>query len=283
VSNRILIIGVHTYNSGKTRIAGQIVDYLHNKNLKAEYFKPLSAHNFWHNYAHSERCLESGSLYSKDAAYVRQFYESNLPVELSNPVHRLYAPALTERPLGPLPSTLAIAGMDSVLVMQRFSHPKNEGIESTILLAQELIDAQSVLFTKKDAQKIMGDAMVENISSFSEAHAFEEAMLEGHIGDSFDWVKRKSDFVVIEAFNDTVWPWEELTSVDSVIAVSPGQVFSYEPERMLKAVRLSTYSNASIREVSFRQVADLVKPIRQMRTYPNSGLAHEDIERLIQI
>ncbi len=283
MSKRILIIGVHTYNSGKTRIAAQIMDYLQNNGLSAEYFKPLSAHNFWHNYSHSENCLKSGSLYSKDATYVRQFYESDLPVELSNPVHRLYAPALTERPLGSLPSTLAIAGMDSVLVMQRFSHPKSEGFESTILLAEKLVDSESVLFTKKNAQKMMGDASLETISSFSEAHAFEEGMLEGHIGDSFDWVEKHADIVVIEAFNDTVWPWEELTDVDSIIAVSPGQVFSFEPERMLKAVELTAYSNASIREVSFRQLADLIKPIGKMRTYANRGLSCEDIKRLIQI
>ncbi|TFG13198.1 hypothetical protein EU537_06870 [Candidatus Thorarchaeota archaeon] len=283
MSKRILIIGVHTYNSGKTRVAAQIMDYLQNNDASGEYFKPLSAHNFWHNYSHSENCLESSSLHSKDAAYVRRFYESKLPLEISNPVHRLYAPALTERPLASLPSTLAIAGMDSVLVMQRFSHPKDDAIESTNLLAKELIDSDSVLFSKENAEKMTGDAVVESISTFSEAHAFEEGMLEGHIGDSFDWVEERADIVVIEAFNDTVWPWEELTNVDSIIAVSPGQAFRFDPERMLKAVQISTYSNASIREVSFSQVSDLIKPISKMRVYPKTGLRKQDIERLVQI
>jgi predicted P-loop ATPase/GTPase len=280
LATRILIIGMNPFDSGKTHLAAQAVNHLHNSGLKVEYFKPLSGHNYWTHYQHTKHCLDIGILISKDAVLLRTQYESNIPAEIMNPIHSLFVPAKLDRPVSSVPCTLALHGWDSVLAMQRFSRPDGETVSSTVLTANELIEAGQLIIDTHEASILAQNAMVEPITSIQHVQAFEEAVFEGVISDSFEYVEKSTDLVLLESFNDSVWPWNGLDRVDVALVVGPGHVFVYDPERIQKAASLVKYSQMPIRDVSFRRINDLVKPLSRLVLKPGSKIDADKLELL---
>ena len=280
LATRVLIIGMNPFDSGKTFLAAQVVSHLHNSGHNVEYFKPMSGHNYWTHYQHTKYCLETGILISKDAALLRTQYESKIPAVIMNPIHTLFVPAKLDRPVSSIPSTLALDGWDSVLAMQRFSRPEGEIVSSTVLIANELIEAGHLIMDADDVETLTQNAAVESITSIHHVHAFEEAVLEGVIGDSFEYTEGSTDLVLIESFNDSVWPWNGLDRVDVALVIGPGHVFVYDPERIQKAASLVKYSQMPIRDVSFKRINDLVKPLSHLVLKPGMGIDVEKLELL---
>ena len=90
-------------------------------------------------------------------------------------------------------------------------------------------------------------------------------------------VEKDKDIVIIEAFNDTVWPWQKLENVDMVMAVRPGELIFYSPERVKKAVRVSDNKRNRIREITFSRVSEYLKPENHILLKPRIGLDQNDI------
>ncbi|MHA1957235.1 MAG: hypothetical protein ACW968_09950 [Candidatus Thorarchaeota archaeon] len=280
MATRILIIGMNPFDSGKTILAAQTMSHLHNSGHNVEYFKPLSGHNYWTHYQHTKHCLDIGKLISKDAAHLRTKYESKIPAEIMNPIHTLFVPARLERPVSSIPSSLALNGWDSVLALQRFSRPDGTGMSSTVLTANELIEAGHLIIDDEEVAALTKNATVEPITNIHQIQAFEKAVFEGVIGDSFETVEGSSDLVLIESFNDSVWPWIGLDRVDVALVVGPGHVFVYDPERIQKAASLVKYSQMPIRDVNFKRINDLVKPLNHLVLKPGIEIDEEKLELL---
>jgi len=279
VATRVLIVGLNPFDSGKTGAAIQIIQSL-SENHKVEFFKPVSGHNYWYRFEHTRYCLDNRKLVSYDATRVRQVLRSTVHDFLANPVHVLYAPAHLQRPGENLTSTLGLAGWDSVLVMQRMSHPLGNGVQSTMLIAKDLIQKGRLLVTPEEAARLSEGTTLQAVTRLEEVQKVENDCFETFVGESFKELEKASDIVVIESFNDSVWPWEGLDKVDIVLAVGPGHVFSYEPERFRRASVLVKLDSVPIREVTFGRIADLLKPIRKVALLPAEGLTDEAVREM---
>ena len=280
MATRILIIGLNTFDSGKTSVASQLARSLSLTGRRVEFFKPVSGHNYWLRYEHTRYCLENKKLISYDATQVRKLLKSRVSDLLANPVHTLYVPARLERPGRNLTTTLALAGWDSVLAMERMSRPYGGRISSIMLMADTLIREGRLLLTQEEAEKMSDGTAVRPVKNLEESQAIESENLETCVGESFREVERMADTVVIESFNDSVWPWEGLDRVDKVLAVGPGQVFTYDPERLRKAAFLVRAAQSPIRGVTFTRVSDLVRPTGRSALNPGSGLTDQTIRDL---
>ena len=117
MAKRVLLVGMNSFDSGKTQFAIRLSRILLEEDHSVEYFKPLSGHNYWYNHEHTKTCLQNGVLASKDAINVRKFLNPKSPIELANPVHNLFVPMRLEKPLQNLTNTLGLAGASSVLTM----------------------------------------------------------------------------------------------------------------------------------------------------------------------
>ncbi|MFW9836406.1 MAG: hypothetical protein ACFFE7_02735 [Candidatus Thorarchaeota archaeon] len=280
LTKRVLLVGMNSFDSGKTQFAIHLSGALCNSGESIEYFKPLSGHNYWYNHAHTKVCLEEGLLVSKDAMRVRKFLNPKSPIELANPVHSLFVPLRIDRPLQKLTNTLGLSGASSVLAMTRFSRPIDSGIDTTVLLADELIEEEELIITQEEVGKLTKGAAILSVSNLEEVQDFEEHNFEMHVTDSFAEVEKAADITIIEGFNDSAWPWEALESVDTVLLVSPAHVFSYDPERFRKAVFLMIRRNLPIREVTFSRISDLLKPLNRIEFRPDSHLSPADLKIL---
>jgi predicted P-loop ATPase/GTPase len=271
---------MNPFDSGKTELAIRLINTLLEVGFRVEYFKPVSGHNYWLHHAHTQSCLEDGLLVSKDAARARKQFEPKSEILLSNPVHALYAPVNLEKPLRNLTNTLALAGWSSVLVLERFSMPDNGGIETTMLMASRLLENEEVVITQEDAGRLSQGAGLVDVNSLEDVQEFEHSHFEEHVTASFKHLERNTEVIIIEGFNDAAWPFDGLKSVDSLLIVGPGHVYTYDPEKFRKGAYLMNRGNLPIREVTYNRVVDLLKPQDLHRIRPSEKLSTGDLEKL---
>jgi predicted P-loop ATPase/GTPase len=265
-----------SFDSGKTTYAGLLIDEIRQYSGSIEYFKPISAHNYWQRFNHTQSCIEKKRIFSADLAAIKTKNDSQMDEYLLNPIHRLYVPTSSEKPLSNLPSTLSLAGPDSVIALQRFSWPEGKGVRSTALVAEQLVKQGNLLLTYEHLQLLTYGVEKQAVSSLEEIQQYENENLENCLNSAFSHVEDGADIVMIESFNDAAWIWEGLDNVDLVLVVGPGKVFSYEPERFRKAAFLQKLPSMPIREVTFSRINDLLKP-HSRDTWSPLGLETTDI------
>lgn len=271
---------MNSFDSGKTQFAIRLSRALSEEGHSIEYFKPLSGHNYWYSHEHTKTCLQNGLLASMDAMKVRKFLNPRSPIELANPVHSLFVPMRLEKPLQNLTNTLGLAGASSVLTMERFSRPDASGIDTTVLVAQRLVEEARLIIKQEEVGMLTRGAGILSVNNLEEVQEFERLNFEKHVTDSFAEVERSADIVIIEGFNDAVWPWDGLESVDTVLLISPAHIFTYDPERFRKAAYMMIRGNLPIREVTFGRISDLLKPINRLEIRPESEVSVDDLEHL---
>jgi len=270
--SRILIVGAHSFDSGKTHLALDIGKHLKESGQSVGYFKPISGHNYWYNYEHTKRCLDSGKLVSKDASRVKEELGINNDLYMINPIHSFFVPARIERPLQNIRSSLGLGGASSVLVMQRFSRPVDNGFDTTMVIADSLVEEEIVILGLDEMGKLSHNSSIlsaDNLETFQE---FEQQQFESIVSEAFGEIEKSADTIIIESFNDSAWPWENLVEVDHVLVVTPGHIFRYDPERFRKATFLYHRGSLPVREVTFRRMSDLLKPTHRIEIKPDTQL-----------
>lgn len=277
---RVLIVGASSYDSGKTHLAMHIGKTITGAHGSVEYFKPISGHNYWYNYEHTKSCLESRQLVSKDATRIREKLSLKTNPLLMNPIHSLFVPARIEKPLQQITNSLGLSGSSSVLVMQRFSRPVDGHVETTMLIADQLVRENRLIIGQDDIGKLLHNASILDANSLETFQEFENLHYEDYITQAFSRIEKETHTTIIESFNDSTWPWEGLDSVDNVLVVSPAHVFSYDPEKFRKATYLMKRGNLPIREVTFGRIADLLKPTHRSEIKPDTNLTCEQLRSL---
>ncbi|MFX1481572.1 MAG: hypothetical protein ACFFCP_00135 [Promethearchaeota archaeon] len=280
MAKRVLLVGMNTFDSGKTNLAKKLISRVSESGQFVEYFKPLSGHNYWYHFEHTKRCMDKGILVSKDAFEVRTNFKSRCPVELSNPIHSLFVPMRIDRPLQTLPNSLGLAGPNSILTMERFSHPEAGRIDTTVLLTEKLLEENRLIIRPEEVGRLTKGAAIYEVENLEAVQEFEKQYFERYVTESFTHVENHSDVVVIESFNDTAWPWDGLISVDSVLVVGPGHVFSYDPEKFRKAAYLMVRGHLPIREVTFGRISDLLRPVNGIEVRQEMNLTDNDLGEL---
>jgi predicted P-loop ATPase/GTPase len=224
--------------------------------------------------------MEQGVLVSKDATTVRASFTPKSPIELANPIHSLFVPLRIEKPLQTLPNTLGLSGSSSILTLERFSRPSESGIDSTVLVAQKLLEEERLIIGLEEVGKLTRGTSIYQVNNLEAVQEFEHLNFEQHVLESFAHVEGLSDVVIIEGFNDAAWPWDGLVSVDVVLVVAPGHIFSYDPERFRKAAFLMNRGQLPIREVTFGRISDLLKPIKRLEVAPETNISSFEMKEL---
>ncbi len=261
---------MNEFDSGKTTVSKNLAQLLGDMGFRVEYFKPLSGHNYWFHYEHTQRCLERGELVSYDAWRLAKVTDTQLPLTVINPIHNLFVPATIDTPNPIFTNSLAQLGWDSVLVMKRITQVIDDVVENRLLVAEDLIRAHSVVLSTDEMQRLTSGNQIIPIKSLEEAQAFQDAVYEGVLNEALAYVEESADVVIIESFNNSLWPWEGLHAVDAFLHVGPGHMFLYAPEKMKRAVDYAKRHGEPIRSVTGPRVYDLLKPLRRIRLVPGA-------------
>lgn len=206
--------------------------------------------------------------------------DSTLPIEIINPIHTLFVPAILERPDEIISHSLAMNGWDSIFALRRFSKPDTDGIKSVALVAKNLIVSGRLMLTPEYANTLTHENEIIPFNSLEEVLAYTEQVLEGVLDSNLEYIERSAEITIIESFNNTAWPWEGLDDVDTVLVTGPGHIFVYDAERFRKATILKKFKSQAIREVPFSRVAEIIKPIERILISAGEDIDEWQLEKM---
>lgn len=267
---RFLIVGLRELDAGKTTIAQALLLYLRERGVKACGFKPMAGNTLWYDYDVVHEALSQGRLYGKDAKLLREASGTDLPEELINPIHRLWAipPHHLKRDFVKLPYFI----VDRVTLWG--DKPK------------ETVVVNDTLPFKYGRARMVGklyksETEVLHVKTPRELNE----VVDRHYNNAIEYAHRiivaEHDALVYESYTDVALPWKGIRDLDLVMAVHPGYIQAYDPDRYLLALDLSANL---MQEERTKKVVKLLKPIKTVMVPPyRSGEIIKGIKRKLHL
>ncbi|MHC1585609.1 MAG: hypothetical protein ACXQS7_05065 [Candidatus Syntropharchaeia archaeon] len=242
---KILVVGTRERDSGKTTIACGLLSYFREIGIRACGFKPRAGNSIWYDFEIVHDSFTQGRCYGKDARLLRLHSEVDLPEEVINPVHRLWAEP---------PSFVDHLQLPS-FICDRVRSPRGEDI---FIINKTLPFPHGAEDLLKRVKKRI------HISGIQELNLIISRLYERSTRAAHEIVSKASEVVVYESYGDVALPWSGIKEVDLVLVAEPGYISAYDPKRYLSAFHL-----VEKREVSTRNVLELLKPMETVKIPPS--------------
>jgi predicted P-loop ATPase/GTPase len=216
-------------------------------------FKPKAANTLWYDYDVLYEALNQGRLYGKDSKQLREASSTPLPEELINPVHRLWA--IPPHNLKLIVTSLPYFIVDRVTLWEE---PK------------EMMVINDSLPFYYEKEKLVGnlnkpETLVEYVKTREELNRIVDKKYEEAIEFTYKKIVVDHDTLVCESYADIALPWKGIKDLDLVLAVHPGYIQVFDPDRYLSALNLS---KSLLQEKRTENVVELLKPINTIRVAP---------------
>lgn len=264
---QVFVCGVFSENSGKTTVCRALIDYLTSMGIKVSAFKPLSGHSFWEQYDNYLECLRVGSIFCEDAYKLWRLINVKAPIEALNP-----ADILTT-----IPNIVKLIGKNSLnnifnpsvynwIYIGRFTIAHGERLEHILYynVNEDLIPLEDII--KK--LRINVSRLIP-VGSFNEFIKIHEEFYNNAVNSCYEFISKNVDLLVVEGFNDSIYPWSGVENSTIVLAVSPGYAMIYNTREFYKAINHPKATRV------FYDIAGRVKPINILKIPP---LTKRDIE-----
>ncbi len=252
---RVLVIGLRESDAGKTTLARGLIDFMQQKGVDVCGFKPRAANSIWYDYQVVYEALSQGRLYGKDAKLLKKASGTSLSEEVISPVHRLWAVApqsirteLSEVPHFIVDRITLFDDQTRDIAILNDTLPFEYGREE---LVENLFEKVTSVYHVSDLEEL------KRISNYGH--------YEAAIRSAYRRITREHGAVVFESYSDIALPWQGIENLDIVLAVEPGYIYIYDPDKYLSAAELST----NIRnELKAEGVCRLLKPMKTVRVPP---------------
>lgn len=252
--SKVLVVGLKDLDAGKTTVARALLSIVREDGEDSCGFKPKAGNTIWYDYDVVYEALSQGRLYGKDSKLLKEASGTDLPEEAISPYHRLYAipPEHGRRGLMELPYFI----VDRVSLWR--PRPRQLVVVNDALPANEA-DERGLKNLYASADR------VAHVHSLSELNNEVRRYCERAIASAHSLIEKRHDGIVYESYADVALPWSGIVGLDMVLAVEPGYLIRYDPDRYLSAVRM--YQELS-KEVTTKSVMDLLKPEGVLRIPP---------------
>lgn len=218
--------GLLPHDAGKTSVVRAILNRASREGRRVAGFKPMSSHNYWEHYDHSQTCESLGTLVSRDVLLFRDAMEEPPEVELLNPYHQVVCP------------------LDWAKALEAGDHYLNE--ERPRILAERLSspDEGTTFFANKRAElfvaptsfveAVQGDA--DRVVPFQTSPVAEGlAQVEVTVQAAFGSLLQGWEDLVVESFSDIALPLSlDQEELDVVISVGGSLVLFTEPAELAR-------------------------------------------------
>lgn len=250
----LLVVGLKEWEAGKTTVAQALLLGLQDRGVNAAGFKPKAGNTLWYDYNVVYESLKQGRLYGKDSKRLKEASYTDLPEELITPIHRLWAtpPHHLKQNLATLPYFI----VDRVTLWQE-KNLEMAVVNDTLPFSygrESLVD-----------NLYKADTEVRHVSNVKELNEVIKGYYPRAVELAYNRISSQHEAVVCESYADIALPWKGLKNLDLVLAVQPGYVQAYSPEKYLSAVNLSAKRR---REQRTREVLGLLKSIETVKVPP---------------
>ena len=275
----IFIFGLFQDSSGKTVLASGLARGLLNRGVKVGVLKPRSGHNMWHQYGVFLKCKAECSLFCEDIIKLKEASKCSLPYEVLNPVDALLSPFNAEAFLGRgLTVQMYLFEQDafSHLIVERHTLLRNEELENVLLVNERNVSADTVLLDNNYIGELKGKAcQIIPVHSMEEWASISTQLGSKAIRSCYTLVKQECPNLIIESFNDSVCPEQEIINdVGVVIGAAPGTAIFFNPEefkRILEAMMKLGRSPTTLRS------EHIIKFVRKYKTFKIPPLPPEEL------
>lgn len=241
-----LISGIKEVSAGKTTIARALIRLFNEKELEVSGFKPRSGNNIWYHWKLVKEGLKRGTIFSKDAKFIREEMNEKIPLTLINPVHRLWTPGNKKSPWSSLPHFL----LDRITLKEK---------QYVILNQKQQLPVKKKYFENLFEQsEILKVSTRDDLQNYTKLYNEATFQAEKSISKSFK-------NVIYESYSDIALPFRGISHLDFVFVSQPFQIDIYKGERYLKALELT--SSLPV-EQSTDNVIESIKPIHTLEVTP---------------
>jgi len=260
---RVLVVGLRDLDAGKTTVARALISLLREEGHDFCGFKPKAGNTIWYDYDVVHESLSQGRLYGKDSKLLRQASKTDLPEEVINPYHRLYSirPQHERGRLMELPYFIADR-------MSLWSPNARQ-----LVVVNDTLPAEEAHGTELRKLYATADRVV-HVHSLKELNDGIRRYCAAAISSAHSLIERHHDGILYESYADVALPWRGIRDLDVVLAVEPGYVIRYDPDRYLAAVNM--YRQLS-KEVTTKSVMDLLRPEAIARIPPSTSSGIMDV------
>ena len=243
----ILIAGL-CEDAGKISIACAVLSFLQRRGIAACGFKPRAGTSFWYAYELVQEALEQGRLYGHDAAMLHRYSSPSLPVEIVNPVHRLWTERAHDAGVNGVPSFVA----------DRVTLPDGEMlvVNASLSGADDAVDM---------VRRYSRATIREAVATLEEYNQLARSYYESAMAAAAERIMSASDCMVCESYARVALPRHDLTP-DRVLVVQPGWVTGYDGQAYTDAASLIQF-----REATTERVIELLHPLATVRIPPVAG------------
>ncbi len=271
----ILVNGILDYNSGKTSFISFYTSILTKNGISVLPFKPLSGHSFYFQFENTLNNVTQGNIISQDiqkllASIKESSTKTPLPVEIHNPSHVLFG----EKAISPyfdqeMPRSYFSLRTRSVPLMQRFTSLKNGEKHNEYLIRDDLEKlVPRLVINRSIFNQIYQNASKKEIQSKKTlpiTNPFSK-ILQDSISSCYEKINQQnSDIVIIEGFNNAIFPPSIFTNynqIDLVLAVAPGSLILCDTTKFLEITNILFNQVDLLSSVTMEKVLDFITPER---------------------
>lgn len=237
MSKRILVVGLQSHDAGKTTLCKALIHGFKETGVTLVPFKPHSGIGYWSQFDVFQRNLVNGRLLSSDIMDLEVAAQSQIPLEVLNPVNRLSCPV----PDTGMPEEKLVF---QEFIAERFTHHdrvshKNVYYLNGSLNFARLRDMQTFyLRIKGNAEKT---CFIRKFGELVEAYSknFDKATSScyGHV---------QNMPLIVESFNDAAYPFNHAEDCDTVLCVAWNTVLQFEQRRYFEAIESHSRENPKL-------------------------------------
>ena len=250
----ILVVGQTEEHAGKTSLAQALLSFFSDQNYKTCGFKPFSGYNYWYHFDMADQSLSQGKLYGKDITQLQKNSTVKIPIEIANPIHRLWNEPNHVNSLVNIPP----------FIMDRFSIFEQEKLQHHLLINKHLIQKIPNHYQQNLKQN---NHIFHYIDSVSQMNETIQTYYNRAIESCYEQIKKEVKIIIIESYADNaLFPWKNLTGFDLVLAIKPWEIQRFDPEKYVKAIQLA--KPVSAWETSTKKLSNLLKPIQTFKQQP---------------
>ncbi|MBY9000269.1 MAG: hypothetical protein KGD64_05090 [Candidatus Heimdallarchaeota archaeon] len=237
----VFIGGLLEHNSGKTTVARDMVNFFKkNSAMKISPFKPLSGNNLFYHYDQIKKnTAEYKDFVSLDIAELLHETSNETKATIANPVHKVNTQAIATRFFeeGSI-SAFYNKYQDSEALIQRFSFCDEAGNQKSTYIVNEPIYKNRKFWN----DEVLTESILKKASEIKffkndqEYYSLNSKYYADSIQTSFEYLKKNSDLMVIESFNNSAHPAWCVRESNVILLLGPGSIFIYEPDVYFRAI-----------------------------------------------